>query len=130
MKQRLVAMLSYLILPVFVYWVPELYRLLAFFGFLSDDTMTYKGLMVTTLLVWTPLIVGLVSVVHGLHRGFTVWLPIAVMALFVPTILYTYLVNHAHGIEVYTWYYGLVSLLGLLLGVGMREICEKIKQTP
>jgi hypothetical protein len=97
-------------------WLPLLICLIAFYIFpvLGKDT----GAFILILLVATPFICFITSLLHSLKHGFLIILPIAVGLLFCPSIFLFY----NSSAWVYPLFYSFLSLIGSLLGVWLRKV--------
>ena len=90
---------------------------LAFYGFPLIDRES--GML--TLLILFPLVCFLVALVYGLKHSFNLVYSILVMALFIPTIFIFY--NETASF--YIGAYGLISIIGNLLGSLIRKIINR-----
>lgn len=120
--------LPYLIFPVLTYWSSSAYGLVMTAGLLPYDEMALKGLMVSNLVVFSPAAVVLVSLIYGLRRGFSLGLPVLLVLLYLPYVAFIYLTTNSVGIEVYVLIYGILSLLAVSLGAGLRLLWKKYSQ--
>lgn len=120
--------LPYLILPVLTYWSSSAYGLVMTAGLLPYDEMALKGLMVSNLVVFSPAAVVLVSLIYGLRIGFSLGLPVLLALLYLPYVAFIYLTTNSVGIEVYVLIYGVLSLLAVSLGAGLRLLWKKYSQ--
>ena len=91
-----------------------LFMILAFYGFPLIDRES--GML--TLLILFPLVCLLSALVYGVKHSFSLLYSIIVMALFIPTIVIFY--NETASI--YVGIYGVISLVGNLLGSFIRKI--------
>ena len=90
---------------------------LAFYGLPFIDRES--GML--TLLILVPLVCFFVAFVYGLKHSFTLVYSILVMALFIPTIFIFY--NETASF--YIGAYGLISIIGNLLGSLIRKIINR-----
>lgn len=120
--------LPYLIFPVLTYWSSSIYGLVMTAGLLPYDEMALKSMMVSNLVVFSPASVVLVSLIYGLRRGFSLVLPVLLALLYLPYVAFIYLTTNSVGIEVYVLIYGILSLLAVSLGAGLRLLWKKYSQ--
>lgn len=120
--------LPYLIFPVLTYWSSSIYGLVMTAGLLPYDEMALKSMMVSNLVVFSPGAVVLVSLIYGLRRGFSLSLPVLLALLYLPYVAFIYLTTNSVGIEVYVLIYGILSLLAVSLGAGLRLLWKKYSQ--
>ena len=90
---------------------------LAFYGFPFIDRES--GML--TLLILFPIVCFLVALVYGVKHSFSLVYSIIVMALFIPTIFIFYNETASFYIGVY----GVISLVGNLLGSFIRKIDDR-----
>lgn len=90
---------------------------LAFYGFPFID----QGSGMLILLILFPLVCFLVALVYGVKQPFSLVYSILVMALFIPTIFIFY--NETASF--YIGIYGVISLVGNLLGSFIRKIYNR-----
>lgn len=100
----------------FPFWVGEVTAVLMSLGVIPHDDYLVTDVMMSSFIGYAPVVVGFVSLLYGMRRGFSLVLPVLVMLSFVPTIAYTYLLTTSSGVEIFLWIYGLVSLFAVSLG--------------
>ncbi|MGT2896458.1 hypothetical protein ACVRZR_08835 [Streptococcus entericus] len=133
---------------VITYWLSEIYYLLMIVGFAPYDYLVLKGLAVSNLLVFTPIIIIIVSFHYGVKNGISLTLPILLAVAYLPSldftgsvtdrvakikkvflyVLYIYSVTHSTGIEIYLLIYGVLSLMAVATGEWLRLILKKMRQ--
>lgn len=94
-----------------------LFMILAFYGFPLIDRES--GMLI--LLILFPLVCLVSAIVYGIKYSFSLMYSILVMALFIPTI-YIYYNETA---SFYIVVYGVISLVGNLIGSFIRKIYSK-----
>ncbi|MBR6736602.1 MAG: hypothetical protein IKL92_07070 [Oscillospiraceae bacterium] len=88
-------------------------------GFYLLPLMELDRLML--LLIYLPLVCAVSSAVYGLWSGINFLLPALCMALFIPSIFIYY--NYTAFLYGFTYY--VVSVIGMVIGAGIRKLTIK-----
>ncbi|WP_105206665.1 hypothetical protein [Streptococcus suis] len=92
---------------------------------LIKDTMVSKGLVVGNMLMYTPLVLFLLSLIYGLSEGLSIWLSALVFLLYPVTIFF-----FQEWIVVYQIAYTLCAVMGNGLGALLFSLRKKMKKNP
>lgn len=109
----------YFIFPLISFWLPFLCVMLDQYGWVAIDDLFLKGFWINSVLLYNPVTIAIVSVVFGLKRGFDWRFPLLLILLFSINVVVSYFLNSA-GMEIYLPIYGLISLLFLGMGDGLK----------
>ena len=104
MKKRLIALIPYMIILIFNFYLLPL---------LATNT----GMAMLIMLCIIPIITFCCSVAYGVRQGFNLYLPVTVALLFTPTIFIYY--NYT------AWVYIIVYALNSLVGTGIGRLFYK-----
>lgn len=75
--------------PVITYWLSEIYHLLMIVGFAPYNYLVLKGLAVSNLLIFTAIIIIIVSFHYGVKNGISLILAILLAAAYLPSLDFT-----------------------------------------
>ncbi len=109
----------YCIFPLISFWLPFLCVMLDHYGLITIDDLFLKGFWINSLLLYNPVTIAIVSVAFGLKRGFDWRFPLLLVLLFGVNVVVSYFLNSA-GMEIYLLIYGVISLLFLGMGAGLK----------
>ena len=121
--------IPYIIIPYVVYWTSELYQLGIYLGLWPYDEMSAKAYFVSTLIFFNPISLFLFSSLFGYRRGFSLVLPLLLSLGF---FVYNSYVNLFYPVGFTLFYeltYAIISLLGILLGMGLKKLRKTMKNT-
>lgn len=112
--------IPYYLVIFFFYW--PLYELLLL---LISDSYTLKGLYIYNILLFSPLVTFIVSLLYSCRFHFSLWWLLSIGLLYCFTII-----TFGEFILLYFLAYELFALLGLAAGVGIKHLFqrEKIKK--
>ena len=109
--------LPYYLVISFFYW--PLYEL---FLLVVSDPLTLKGLYINNLLFFTPLVILIISLLYSYRFRFSLWWLIGNGLLFCFTII-----TFGEFIWFYFLAYETLALIGLVSGIGIKYILQKMK---
>lgn len=102
--------------------IPYLFTILFCFyllPFFIKDT----GSGIFLLLIIIPVIIFINAVVYGKNRGFNIVYSIIVVIFFIPTIF----IYYNESAIIYSFIYGIISLIGNAIGSKLQNLNQKIK---
>ena len=120
---RTIAMRNYLkyipyyLVTFFFYW--PLYELLSL---LISDPYTLKGLYIYNIILFSPLVTFIVSLLYSYRFHFSLWWLLSIGLLYCFTII-----TFGEFILLYFLAYELFALLGLVSGVGIKHLFQRAK---
>ena len=120
---RTIAMRNYLkyipyyLVIFFFYW--PLYELLSL---LISDPYTLKGLYIYNIILFSPLVTFIVSLLYSYRFHFSLWWLLGIGLLYCFTII-----TFGEFILLYFLAYELFALLGLATGVGIKHLFQRAK---
>jgi len=109
--------IPYYFVIFFFYW--PLYELLLL---LISDSYTLKGLYIYNILLFSPLVTFIVSLLYSYRFRFSLWWLLGVGLLFCFTII-----TFGEFILLYFLAYELFALLGLVSGMGIKHLLQREK---
>ena len=109
--------IPYYLVIFFFYW--PLYELLLL---LISDSYTLKGLYIYNILLFSPLVTFIVSLLYSYRFHFSLWWLLGIGLLFCFTII-----TFGEFILLYFLAYELFALLGLAAGVGIKHLFQRAK---
>ena len=109
--------IPYYLVLFFFYW--PLYELLLL---LISDSYTLKGLYIYNILLFSPLVTFIVSLLYSYRFRFSLWWLLGVGLLFCFTII-----TFGEFILLYFLAYELFALLGLAAGMGIKHVFQREK---
>ena len=109
--------IPYYLVIFFFYW--PLYELLLL---LISDSYTLKGLYIYNILLFSPLVTFIVSLLYSYRFRFSLWWLLGVGLLFCFTII-----TFGEFILLYFLAYELFALLGLAAGMGIKHVFQRKK---
>lgn len=109
--------IPYCLVIFFFYW--PLYELLLL---LISDSYTLKGLYIYNILLFSPLVTFIVSLLYSYRFRFSLWWLLGVGLLFCFTII-----TFGEFILLYFLAYELFALLGLAAGMGIKHVFQREK---
>ena len=110
----------YSLIPFAMAFLPDIYGAFA----RSEDYLLVKGFHVNMILLYLPLAYALLSFIFGWRKGISLIFPVVLLLMFIPRIIWDYTHNTA-GTEVYLVIYGIIILLFMFLGWGLRSLLQK-----
>ena len=109
--------LPYYLVIFFFYW--PLYELLLL---LISDSYTLKGLYIYNILLFSPLVTFIVSLLYSYRFHFSLWWLLGIGLVFCFTII-----TFGEFILLYSLAYELFALLGLAAGMGIKHVFQREK---
>jgi len=109
--------IPYYLVIFFFYW--PLYELLLL---LISDSYTLKGLYIYNILLFSPLVTFIVSLLYSYRFRFSLWWLLGIGLVFCFTII-----TFGEFILLYFLAYELFALLGLVSGVGIKHLFKRAK---
>ena len=109
--------IPYYLVIFFFYW--PLYEL---FLLLITDPYTLKGLYINNIILFSPLVTFIVSLLYSYRFHFSLWWLLGIGLLYCFTII-----TFNEFILVYFLAYELFALLGLAAGVGIKHVFQREK---
>ena len=109
--------IPYYLVIFFFYW--PLYELLLL---LISDSYTLKGLYIYNILLFSPLVTFIVSLLYSYRFHFSLWWLLGIGLLYCFTII-----TFGEFILLYFLAYELFALLGLVSGVGIKHLFQREK---
>ena len=109
--------IPYYLVIFFFYW--PLYELLLL---LISDSYTLKGLYIYNILLFSPLVTFIVSLLYSYRFRFSLWWLLGIGLVFCFTII-----TFGEFILLYFLAYELFALLGLVSGVGIKHLFQRAK---
>lgn len=109
--------IPYYLVLFFFYW--PLYELLLL---LISDSYTLKGLYIYNILLFSPLVTFIVSLLYSYRFRFSVWWLLGIGLVFCFTII-----TFGEFILLYFLAYELFALLGLAAGMGIKHVFQREK---
>ena len=109
--------IPYYLVIFFFYW--PLYELLLL---LISDSYTLKGLYIYNILLFSPLVTFIVSLLYSYRFRFSLWWLLGIGLVFCFTII-----TFGEFILLYFLAYELFALLGLAAGMGIRHVFQREK---
>lgn len=109
--------IPYYLVIFFFYW--PLYELLLL---LISDSYTLKGLYIYNILLFSPLVTFIVSLLYSYRFRFSLWWLLGIGLVFCFTII-----TFGEFILLYFLAYELFALLGLAAGVGIKHVFQREK---
>lgn len=109
--------IPYYLVTFFFYW--PLYELLSL---LISDTYTLKGLYIYNIILFSPLVTFIVSLLYSYRFHFSLWWLLGIGLLYCFTII-----TFGEFILLYFLAYELFALLGLAAGVGIKHVFQREK---
>ena len=109
--------IPYYLVIFFFYW--PLYELLLL---LISDSYTLKGLYIYNILLFSPLVTFIVSLLYSYRFHFSLWWLLGIGLVFCFTII-----TFGEFILLYFLAYELFALLGLVSGVGIKHLFQREK---
>ena len=109
--------IPYCLVIFFFYW--PLYELLLL---LISDPYTLKGLYIYNILLFSPLVTFIVSLLYSYRFHFSLWWLLGIGLLYCFTII-----TFGEFILLYFLAYELFALLGLVAGVGIKHLFQRAK---
>ena len=109
--------IPYYLVIFFFYW--PLYELLLL---LISDSYTLKGLYIYNILLFSPLVTFIVSLLYSYRFHFSLWWLLGIGLLYCFTII-----TFGEFILLYFLAYELFALLGLAAGVGIKHLFQRAK---
>lgn len=110
----------YSLFPSVMAFLPNIYGAFA----RSEDYLLVKEFHMNMILLYLPLTYALLSFIFGWRKGFSLVFPLVLLAMFIPRIIWDY-THHTAGTEIYLVVYGVIILLFMLLGWGLRNLQQK-----
>jgi len=109
--------IPYYLVIFFFYW--PLYELLLL---LISDSYTLKGLYIYNILLFSPLVTFIISLLYSYRFRFSLWWLLGIGLVFCFTII-----TFGEFILLYFLAYELFALLGLAAGVGIKHVFQRKK---
>ena len=109
--------IPYYLVIFFFYW--PLYELLLL---LISDSYTLKGLYIYNILLFSPLVTFIVSLLYSYRFHFSLWWLLGIGLVFCFTII-----TFGEFILLYFLAYELFALLGLAAGLGIKHVSQREK---
>ena len=109
--------IPYYLVIFFFYW--PLYELLLL---LISDSYTLKGLYIYNILLFSPLVTFIVSLLYSYRFRFSLWWLLGICLVFCFTII-----TFGEFILLYFLAYELFALLGLAAGMGIKHVFQREK---
>lgn len=109
--------IPYYLVIFFFYW--PLYELLLL---LISDSYTLKGLYIYNILLFSPLVTFIVSLLYSYRFRFSLWWLLGIGLVFCFTII-----TFGEFILLYFLAYELFALLGLAAGIGIKHVFQREK---
>ena len=109
--------IPYCLVIFFFYW--PLYELLSL---LISDPYTLKGLYIYNIILFSPLVTFIVSLLYSYRFHFSLWWLLSIGLLYCFTII-----TFGEFILLYFLAYELFALLGLVSGVGIKHLFQRAK---
>lgn len=109
--------LPYYLVIFFFYW--PLYELLSL---IVSDPLLLKSLYVNNILLYTPLVIFIVSLLYSYRFYFSLWWLLGIGLVFCFTII-----TFGEFILLYFLAYELFALLGLAAGMGIKHVFQREK---
>lgn len=109
--------IPYYLVIFFFYW--PLYELLLL---LISDPYTLKGLYIYNIILFSPLVTFIVSLLYSYRFQFSLWWLLSIGLLYCFTII-----TFGEFILLYFLAYELFALLGLVSGVGIKHLLQREK---
>lgn len=109
--------IPYYLVLFFFYW--PLYELLLL---LISDSYTLKGLYIYNILLFSPLVTFIVSLLYSYRFRFSLWWLLGIGLLYCFTII-----TFGEFILLYFLAYELFALLGLVSGMGIKHLLQREK---
>ena len=109
--------IPYYLVIFFFYW--PLYELLLL---LISDSYTLKGLYIYNILLFSPLVTFIVSLLYSYRFRFSLWWLLGIGLLYCFTII-----TFGEFILLYFLAYELFALLGLVSGMGIKHLFQRAK---
>ena len=109
--------IPYYLITFFFYW--PLYEL---FSLLISDPYTLKGLYIYNIILFSPLVTFIVSLLYSYRFHFSLWWLLGIGLLFCFTII-----TFGEFILLYFLAYELFALLGLVSGAGIKHLFQRAK---
>lgn len=109
--------IPYYLVLFFFYW--PLYELLLL---LISDSYTLKGLYIYNILLFSPLVTFIVSLLYSYRFRFSLWWLFGISLLFCFTII-----TFGEFILLYFLAYEIFALLGMASGVGIKHVFQREK---
>lgn len=109
--------IPYYLVIFFFYW--PLYELLSL---LISDLYTLKGLYIYNIVLFSPLVTFIVSLLYSYRFHFSLWWLLSIGLLYCFTII-----TFGEFILLYFLAYELFALLGLAAGVGIKHVFQREK---
>lgn len=109
--------IPYYLVIFFFYW--PLYELLSL---LISDPYTLKGLYIYNIILFSPLVTFIVSLLYSYRFHFSLWWLLGIGLLYCFTII-----TFGEFILLYFLAYELFALLGLAAGVGIKYVFQRAK---
>ena len=109
--------IPYYLVTFFFYW--PLYELLLL---LISDSYTLKGLYIYNIILFSPLVTFIVSLLYSYRFHFSLWWLLGIGLLYCFTII-----TFGEFILLYFLAYELFALLGLAAGVGIKHLFQRAK---
>lgn len=110
----------YGLFPLFISFLPYIYGAFA----KPEDYLLVKAFDLDVLLFYLPLSYAILSFLFGWRKGFSLIFPVISLLMFVPVIIWAY-TYHAAGTEIYLLIYGIISLVFMFLGWGIKRLLQK-----
>ena len=109
--------IPYYLVIFFFYW--PLYELLLL---LISDSYTLKGLYIYNILLFSPLVTFIISLLYSYRFRFSLWWLLGIGLVFCFTII-----TFGEFILLYFLAYELFALLGLVSGMGIKHLFQRAK---
>ncbi|RSI74536.1 hypothetical protein D8859_05655 [Streptococcus oralis] len=109
--------IPYYLVTFFFYW--PLYELLSL---LISDPYTLKGLYIYNIILFSPLVTFIVSLLYSYRFQFSLWWLLSIGLLYCFTII-----TFGEFILLYFLAYELFALLGLVSGMGIKHLLQREK---
>ncbi|WP_247954432.1 hypothetical protein [Streptococcus oralis] len=109
--------IPYYLITFFFYW--PLYELLSL---LISDPYTLKGLYIYNIILFSPLVTFIVSLLYSYRFHFSLWWLLSIGLLYCFTII-----TFGEFILLYFLVYELFALLGLVSGMGIKHLLQREK---
>lgn len=110
----------YSLIPFVMAFLPDIYGAFA----RPEDYVLVKGFHVSMILLYLPFAYALLSFIYGWRKGFSFIFPVVMLLMFIPRIIWDY-THHTAGTEFYLMVYGVIILIFLFLGWGVRSLLQK-----
>ena len=115
--RRFYSHLPYYLVVFFFYW--PLYELVLR---VVSDSLTLKALYINNLLLYTPLVILIVSLLYSYRFRFSLWWLLGLGLLFCFTII-----PLGEFIWFYFFAYEIFAIIGMSSGIGIKRILQKMK---